>query len=308
MKRLTLAGGLIGAFALLVPTAAFGSTASKAGNTITVAAGGGEKNVITVSYSAGANQYTITDTAGITAQAPCVQVNTTTVTCPNGTVTNLVVNAGNQDDSVTLDEATILATLITNLNGEQGKDVLRGANSSDSISGGSQDDSADGRKGADTYSGGPGTDTVSYTGNPVGVTVTVGSGTGDDGNLNDLTGSSLDTVGADNEAVFGTVGNDRILGDGSDEFLFGLGGEDFANGNAGGDKVSGGADNDRVVGGPGDDRVIGKGGTDVLKGQGGIDRLKARDGIRDAKINCGKGRNRFEDAKVDRIDPDDKSC
>ena len=308
MKKLTLAGGLIGAVALLVPTAAFGSTASKAGNTITVAAGGGETNVVTVSFDAVGNQYTITDTAGITATAPCVQVNPTTVTCPNGTVTNLVVNAGNRNDNITLDEATIPATLITNLNGEQGDDTFLGANSSDTISGGTQDDSADGRRGADAYSGGPGTDSVSYTRNPVGVQVSVGSGTGDDGNGNDLTGSSLDTVGADNEAVFGTVGTDSILGDGSDESLFGLGGADFLNGKGGGDKVTGGADDDRVVGGSGDDRVIGKGGSDILKGKGGIDKLKARDGNRDSKINCGKGRNRFEDAKVDRIDPDDKSC
>jgi len=52
----------------------------------------------------------------------------------------------------------------------------------------------------------------------------------------------------------------------------------------------------------------GKGGVDILKGKGGIDGLKARDGNRDAKIRRGKGRNRFEFAKVDRKDPDAKSC
>src|SRR5688572_8501401 len=146
MMRKFAVGAAMGAIALLVPATAPASTASKTGNTVTVEGGGNETNVISVRFDVVANNYVITDSAKITANPTCVQVNDTTVTCPNGTVTNLVVNAGNRDDRVTLDAATIPATLASTLNGDQGKDALVGADGRDTVNGGQNEDSLDGRR------------------------------------------------------------------------------------------------------------------------------------------------------------------
>jgi Ca2+-binding RTX toxin-like protein len=289
--------------ALLLPGAAAASTAAQSGTQIVVNASGGEANSIFIAHNpAGAGSYTIFDSARVTALAPCMQAANTIVTCPDGTVTTIFVNAGNRNDSVQIDELTVPPTVRTGLDGDQGRDLLLGGAGADTMTGDQNDDSLDGRRGPDTFSGGAGRDTANYGAHSAGVSLTVATGA-DDGNFDDLNG---DNLFGDLETIVGTIGDDLIVGDASNEDLFGLDGDDSMFGNLGADTVAGGPDDDRVIGNAGADLVNGKSGFDILKGKKGNDRLKARDGQRDAKINCGSGRR--ESAKADRRDPNPKSC
>jgi Ca2+-binding RTX toxin-like protein len=309
MRKPSLAGAVLLGIALALPSGALASTAEKSGTQITVSGAGSENNAIRVSHSPATLNYVITDSVKITPAAPCVTVNDTTVTCPDSAVTTIVLNGGSGDDTLTLDENTIPLIVQGRLNGDAGKDSLIGAATADTQNGGSGDDTLDGRRGGDSMSGGSGRDTATYVTSAAGVTVTVGFGTGDDGNANDQSPGGRDTVGSDVEVIAGSAFADLIFGDGSDETLFGNAGADTVRGGDGGDAVIGGPDNDTVVGAAGNDKVVGKAGADIMKGKSGLDRLKGRDGQADIRINCGSGDNRQEFGKFDRgLDPRPKRC
>jgi Ca2+-binding RTX toxin-like protein len=309
MRKYSLAGAVVLAMALALPSGAYASTAEKSGTQITVSGAGNENNAIRVSHSPATLNYVITDSVKITPAAPCVAVNDTTVTCPDAGVLTIVLNGGSGDDTLTLDESTIPLTVQGRQNGDQGRDSLIGASTADTQNGGQGEDTLDGRKGGDSMSGGSGRDSVTYAASAAGVTVTVGFGNGDDGNANDQSLGGRDTVGSDVEIIAGSAFADLIFGDGSDESLFGNAGADAVRGGDGGDAVIGGPDDDTVVGGAGNDKVVGKAGADIMKGKGGLDRLKGRDGQTDIRINCGSGDNRQEFGKFDRgLDPRPKRC
>jgi len=322
---------------LLFASPAAGSTADNTATAINVDAQGGEVNRILVSYASGPDQYTVTDSAGITAQGTCAQVNPTTVTCPGAGIVSLSVDTGNGNDVVELDQDTIPTSVKGDLNGGQRNDRLTGANGADTLDGSSGDDTMNGNDGADEFKGGGGTDAVVYpSARTAGVTVTIGAGTANDGNALDLTGAKRDDVDRNVEGVVGTLGadvltgdrsaetlnggegNDTLTGNNGDDALRGLGGDDLLSGgdgddsllaSVGNDRLLGGSDDDRLGGGAGDDRLRGDAGVDAMKGRGGIDRIKARDGTRDATINCGPGANGLELARRDRgLDPRAKSC
>ena len=159
----------------------------------------------------------------------------------------------------------------------------------------------DGRLGADGYLGGPGSDEVDYSGRhrKRRVRVSVGAGAGDDGSSQDGPKGARDTLGDDVDLVVGTRFGDRLLGSASNEILVGLRGADVIKGNGGYDTIEGRHGRDRIFGG---------GQPDGLFGGAGIDRLFALDGIRDRLIDCGKGGNGREKARVDRRDPEPVSC
>jgi Ca2+-binding RTX toxin-like protein len=336
MRKLTTAG-LAGAATLLVlAPQAMGSTADNTATAINVDAPGNEVNRILVTYAAGPDLYTLTDTAGITAQGTCTQVNPTTVTCPGLGILTISVNAGNGNDRVELDDGTIPPVVKGDLDGGQRNDTLIAANGADALAGGSGNDNLNGNNGADAFKGAGGTDTVTYAGRVAGVVVTIGAGTANDGNVLDLTAGKRDDVDKDVETVIGTVaadvltgdrsgetlnggeGNDTLNGGGGNDSLLGFGGDDLISGSSGRDSLLGAVGNDRLLGGGGDDRLgagagndrlRGDGGVDTMKGRAGIDRIKARDGVRDAAINCGPGANSLERARRDkRLDPRAKSC
>jgi Ca2+-binding RTX toxin-like protein len=299
-----------------------------------VTAPGNERNQIVVTFDAIGGLYTVTDVAGVNGTGGCGQVNATTVTCPGAGIGSIAVNAGGGGDFITLDPASIPATVEGDLRGGTGDDRIVGSSAADSLSGDGDEDLLEGGPGGDELRGSSGRDTVLYANRLDGVTVTIGAGSDNDGGFPDQTGGQRDTVRSDVEQVVGGAGPDTLIGDSSSETLFGgpgndaifgqrgddrLAGElgdDRVSGGNGGDVVRGDAGNDLLGGGPGDDLLtggagndflIGKSGMDVLLGKAGRDRLQAQDGGFDRAINCGPGKR--EGAKRDkRFDPRPRSC
>jgi Ca2+-binding RTX toxin-like protein len=151
-------------------------------------------------------------------------------------------------------------------------DLLVGEDQADVLVGGGGNDELVGEEGPDQIDGGPGSDRIDYLSSDVPVSVTLGSGIGDDGGLDDGPAGARDTH-TSIESVRGSP---------------------FA------DSLAGSNRNNVIIGGDGKDALFGLGGSDILK---------ARDGMRDIEIRCGPGAN--EKAKIDRKspkDPEPKSC
>jgi Ca2+-binding RTX toxin-like protein len=341
-RKLSWVGAAAALVCALAASPAIASTATISNSRIVVTGEGSERNAVAIAYDAGADTYTITDSAGVDGSGACADVSISTVTCPGAGVAALTVRTNAGSDLIVLDRASMPATVEGSLDGGSGNDQVMGASAGDALTGGSGNDLLDGGPGADDLRGSGGSDIVSYYDRTAAVSVTVGSGDENDGNSLDFTGNARDTVRGDVEQVIGGLAGDVIVGDGSDETLIGgegddvilggrggdailgaggndlisgEGGRDVANGQDGDDRVRGGDDDDRVIGGAGNDVVKGQRGIDVMKGKDGVDRILARDGNRDAKISCGPGPNSQEKAKRDRgkrnkrnNDPKPKSC
>ncbi|MGN9811670.1 calcium-binding protein [Micromonospora sp. BQ11] len=219
-----------------------GSTlVNRTGSVLTVTAGVNRANDITVRL-VGAT-YVITDQVeGVSAGGACTLVGAE-ARCPAAGTTELVVNAGNLDDRVTVDTGTS-APVGASLHGGSGNDRLVA---------GAGNDTLDGEEGVDTLLGGGGNDTVN-------------GGTGGDSAFG----------GAGNDSVGGQEGADSLQGGDGNDVVEGGGGADQLAGDGGDDLLDGGAGRDRVTGGVGRDTLLGGGGDDVLDGfdgLGGNDRL-----------------------------------
>jgi Ca2+-binding RTX toxin-like protein len=140
------------------------------------------------------------------------------------------------------------------LDGGTGNDTLFGGTGDDALQGGAGDagsDRLDGGAGADTFAGGPGIDRVLYDSRTAPVSVTIGAGSGNDGE----TGEG-DNVGADVESVTGGEGTDTLTGDGSSNTFSGRGGDDVISGGGADDFMGGAANGNHTFhGGAGIDRV-----------------------------------------------------
>jgi Ca2+-binding RTX toxin-like protein len=317
--------------------AAHASTARIANGTrVDVSAPGNERNQILVIYAAGPGVYTLTDTAGIDGTGGCSDVNDTTVTCPGVGIGSISINGGGGSDAITLDPASIPATVEGDLRGGTGDDRIVGGQAADSLNGDGDEDLLNGGPGADELRGGSGRDSALYASRAEGITVTIGSGSDNDGGASDQTGAQRDTVRGDveqlvggsgpdvilgdsssetlvggpgNDAIFGQSGDDRLAGELGDDRVSGGRGSDIVRGDAGSDLLGGGPGDDLLSGGPDDDFLVGKSGSDTLLGKSGLDRIRARDGEFDRAINCGPGVARREGAKRDkRVDPRPRSC
>jgi Ca2+-binding RTX toxin-like protein len=373
IRRILPGVAITAALALATAGPALASTVTvTGGNTITVRETGNEVNQITVTYDSGLDLYTVEDTAanltliGMT----CATVDTHKATCPGAGITRIDVATGDRDDSIVLDDATIPSTVTEDLDGGSDNDTVDGANSPGTLRGGSGNDqvrgrgtieggsgndqlvgspladtlrgsggrdSLDGGDGPDDLAGGNSSDLLIYpSSRATPVNVTIGSGSNNDGGVEDQASGKRDNVRGDIESVTGTASNDALIGDSSSETLIGLQGSDFlvgSNGNDnlfgfegddlmlggdgrdtlrgsfGNDRMLGGPDGDRLAAGPDDDFLKGNTGSDVMKGKTGIDQIRAKDGARDVKINCGPGPNGLEFATRDkRLDPRAKSC
>jgi hypothetical protein len=114
---------------LLAAPAAFGSTVTVNENTVRVLESGNERNDIAVSYDAGADLYTVIDrVATLTPSGACAGVDANTATCPGAGITRIRVDVADRDDSITLDDATIPASITELLDGGPGNDLINGAN------------------------------------------------------------------------------------------------------------------------------------------------------------------------------------
>jgi Ca2+-binding RTX toxin-like protein len=335
-RKPTIAAALATAALLAAAPAALASTATiQSGNRVLVNGPGNEKNQISISFNPVTDTFDVFDVSGVTASGACLQGAPTIASCPAAGIASVRVTAGGAGDTVNLAPGWP-ATIEGDLDGGSGDDAIWGAEAADSITGNSGRDIIDGRGGADDIRGGSSTDTAYYGDRTGKLEVTVGVKNDNDGNEDDRTGNSLDTVHGDIEAVLAGAGPDVLVGDGSDETLFGgdgddaifggrgkdtlvgFNGGDFLQGDDGNDtvkggfgpdRVHGGDDSDRVVGGPDGDLVHGGSGSDAMNGKSGIDVLQTRDGTRDRKISCGPGPNGREFARRDRrLDPKPKSC
>jgi Ca2+-binding RTX toxin-like protein len=276
-------------------------------NTVRVAETGNEANQIRVSYNAGKDAYLVADASSTLAPSgTCAMVDEHSATCPGAGIKTIIVQTSERNDTITLDGATIPNTIIEDLDGGSGNDMVTGANTPGTLSGGSGNDSVTGRGtvnggtgndvltgspladnlrgstgrdtldggfGADDISGGGNADTLGYPARANGVNVAIGSGSGNDGGPEDQTGSRRDTVHSDVEIVFGTELGDTLVGDNSSELLSGLGGDDVEIGNVGHDTLLGFDGNDLLVGEADSDLLRGGPGADRQFGKSGNDRL-----------------------------------
>ncbi len=164
--------------------AAAESTAAVSGGVLTFSAGAGQRNNVTVTrfVDAGVPKYRITDpySTGATAQqsgsrirpgAGCTRVNDTTVKCPAAGITRIVLNGGDQNDSLNADTITIPVTL----DGGAGLDALTGGTAGDLLIGGTA---------ADAFTAGTGNDTISARNEDVDTSFSCGENAGDSDTVN----------------------------------------------------------------------------------------------------------------------------
>jgi Ca2+-binding RTX toxin-like protein len=214
--------------------------------------------------------------------------------------------------------------------GNGGDDLLVGTPANDVLAGG---------PGADTIDGAAGRDSASYAEpqRTAGVTVTLGSGTGDDGSAFDQNFvGARDTVG-NVEILDGTRFSDVLAGDGSANDLRGGGGDDVLRGGGAADVLAGGAgvdtasyeergggvvvtldgvandgaagENDRVgadveaaAGGAGADALTGNDGPNALRGGGGADTLTGAGGVDSYAAGAGDDAVRAVDGNAEPVD------
>ncbi|WP_432119713.1 calcium-binding protein [Streptomyces sp. bgisy032] len=205
---------------------------NKTGTTVTVTAGVGYGNTISV-WQVG-DGIRIRDTGDIiAASGGCTSVSANEAVCPGAaTTTELVVAAGDQNDSVT---SSLIGLGVT----------LLGGGGDDSLVGGGANDTLEGEEGADTLSGGSGNDTL--IGGSGADRITGGSG---NDSVEGRDGADIMGSGAGNDVVEGGNGADQIVGaEGSDYVAGGNGrdiidvvdeisGNDYADGGAGPDRCS----------------------------------------------------------------------
>jgi Ca2+-binding RTX toxin-like protein len=248
-------------------------------------------NDLTISLVAG-NYLFDEDAESINVTGPgaagCTGSGTGLVTCPDAGINSIAVDAGDMNDTVTIqslgDPATVAGGLgddtldastamsALTLDGGAGNDVMTGGDGNDRMSGGTGNDALAGGAGNDFMSAGVGNDTVDGDGG----TDTIVEGADTDFILSD---SSLGGLGVDSLAeieqanLAGGLGNNTIdaWAFSGSTTLFGLAGNDSLAGGLGVDSLVGGAGNDTLAGSLSNDILIGSVGNDTLDGGGGND-------------------------------------
>ncbi|MFO7606039.1 MAG: hypothetical protein R6W72_07055, partial [Desulfurivibrionaceae bacterium] len=136
------------------------------------------------------------------------------------------------------------------LYGDAGDDILVGGLGINTLYGGDGNDIFIGGVGTDTMYGGPGTDTASYVNSVFGVSASLATGLGTEG---DADGDTFYSI----ENLTGGAGDDTLTGDDNNNIL---------TGGAGNDTLIGGLGNNILYGGDGDDIFIGGYGNDTMYG------------------------------------------
>ncbi len=212
---------------------------NKTGGTVTVVAGVGRDNSITIQQTD--NEIRVRDTGDTVAtSAPCRVVDANEAACPAAGTTEVVAYAGDEDDTVSSSLATVGTTLI----GASGNDTLAGGPANDTLKGEEGNDTIHGGGGNDTLGGGSGNDSVS----------------GDEGNdsIDGDDGVDMLNGGAGNDVVNGGNGVDRIFGGAGNDVVDGGAGNDIIN------VVDGVRNNDAADGGAGTDNCFADQGDTLL--------------------------------------------
>ncbi|MDZ4825519.1 MAG: hypothetical protein SGJ13_03535 [Actinomycetota bacterium] len=186
-------------------------------------------------------------------------------------MTNIVVNAGDGNDDV-----TVASSLVADVNGGNGDDTFRAGSATD---------------GRTRFAGDAGTDTADYSARAAAQGISL------DGSPNDGFKNEKDDIEKDVERVIGGSAADKITGGPNTDLLVGGGGDDTLDGRAGDDSIDGGPGNDVLRGGPGNDTLDGADGnddllagpgTDAQRGGPGSDMVRSKDRT-DELVDCGTG-------------------
>ena len=168
------------------------------------------------------------------------------------------------------------------LSGGGGADLLLGGAGGDLLEGGADADMLAGGAGDDRLDGGAGNDTADYNDATAGVTVDLGN-TGFQSVGGGLGMDRFTSI----EAVSGSRFADTLTTAAAGGALSGSGGDDMLIGRGGADLLRGGGDNDTLAGGDGNDRLFGDDGDDTLDGGGGVNTL--RGGAGNDRLMLGNG-------------------
>jgi Ca2+-binding RTX toxin-like protein len=202
--------------------------------------------------------------------------------------------------------------------------TIFGGAGADTITGSDSDDMLRGGPDGDTFTGGGGTDTVSYDDQTAPVTVTIGAGSGDDGNAADGAPGARDNVGGDVEKIVGSPFGDTLSGNAIVNLLLGGDGADTLDGGLGADtasyadhaaglrvelNASAGATNEdtmtgmeNLLGSTFDDTLIGDAAANVIDRAAGKDRVIGDHGHDHLLGGEGDDEMISEDSEVDDVD------
>ncbi len=215
------------------------------------------------------------DKIGITQDAKTgditVKVNGEQQTFSGKDKDNLVIKAGEGNDTINVDKDV---TVKLTIEGEKGNDeinVAKDSKTGQDIDGGEGDDKITGGSGDDTIKGGAGNDTIEAGDGKD----TVDGGDGRD-YINGSKGNDKLTGGAGDDVIYGGDGDDTIKGGDGDDYLEGSKGNDTIEGEKGKDMISGGIGDDTLKGGEGDDVLYAGQGKDTVSGEAGTNKIFAQ--------------------------------
>lgn len=221
------------------------ATVTKTGDKVTIDAGAGDDK-IKVSQDAKSGDIT-------------VDVNGKTQTFSGKDKDNLVIKAGDGNDTVTVEKGI---TVMLQLEGGNGNDTItvdKNVTARQKIQGNDGDDVITGGSGDDKIEAGADNDTVD-------------GGDGDD-YINGSKGEDKLSGGKGNDVIYGGDDADTIDGGDGDDYLEGSKGNDTISGGKGKDVLSGGIGDDILKGGDGDDVLYAGQGKDKLYGEKGNNRI-----------------------------------
>jgi hypothetical protein len=235
------------ALAAFFPTSAAAGTGGIIDGTLTYAAGS-EANDISISWF---GAWIVEDSATVTAGPGCETQNVKKLVCSVAGVTEVSVDAGGGDDTIT--NFTFARSVLRGgagadtIYGGWGADTLEGGGDADQLFGSAGDDRLDGGVGADSLTGGTGTDVAVYASRsaPVSVSTNGGAGDGELGEGDDVQAEGAE-LGSGSDVFTGDDGPNTALGGAGDDQLDGTGGDDTLEGGEGKDSYTGGAGADVV--------------------------------------------------------------
>lgn len=283
--------------------------------------------------AASGTNYRVTDTGSgvsLTVGTGCTRVSATVADCPQAGVTRIVVNAGNNNDTVNMNVTTSQPS---------------------TIDGGDGNDTLSGNTGAQVLIGGAGTDTANYGSRTAVTNISL------DDLANDGQSGELDNVRSDVENVTTGSANDTLTGSSATNNLNGGNGNDTIDGgtgnvndtltggsgtdtltyasmslgvtvnlgtttaqntvNAGSDtiatfeNITGGSGGDVLTGSSAANTMVGGLGADSISAGGGADTILINDGINDLLTSCGSGLFQTDRVTADRTtigDPVASDC